>query len=107
MSEVPLSSLNPLLRKAGIRLPGKGISNSHGARPVHLIITTIKWIQGGRLSIQNSLSEGSCEGRQVRRGELLETPAQRLPGLTSHSLTLRPLNFTPQIPDPKPQAGAA
>ena len=56
MSELPLSSLNPLLRKAGIRLPGNGNSNSHGARPVHLIITTIKWIQSGRLSKQNSLS---------------------------------------------------
>jgi len=26
-------------------LPGKGNSNSHGARPVHLIITMIKWIR--------------------------------------------------------------
>ena len=25
-----------------VRLPGKGNSNSHGARPVHLIITMIK-----------------------------------------------------------------
>ena len=28
-----------------VRLPGKGNSNSHGARPVHLIITVIKWIR--------------------------------------------------------------
>jgi len=35
--------------------PGKGNSNSHGARPVHLIITTIKWIRTSRLSIHNSL----------------------------------------------------
>jgi len=27
-----------------------------GARPVHLIITMIKWIRTGRLSIKNSLS---------------------------------------------------
>jgi len=26
-------------RKVDVRLPGKGNSNSHGARPVHLIIT--------------------------------------------------------------------
>ena len=31
-------------------------SNSHGARPVHLIITMIKWIRTSRLSIKNSLS---------------------------------------------------
>ena len=29
---------------------------SHGARPVHLIITMIKWIRTSRLSIKNSLS---------------------------------------------------
>jgi len=39
-----------------VRLPGKGDSNSHGARPVHLIITMIKWIRTSRLSINNSLS---------------------------------------------------
>ena len=43
-------------RKVDVRLPGKGNSNSHGARPVHLIITMIKWIRTSRLSIQNSLS---------------------------------------------------
>ena len=30
-------------RKVDVRLPGKGNSNSHGARPVHPIITMIKW----------------------------------------------------------------
>ena len=43
-------------RKVDVRLPGKGNSNSHGARPVHLIITMIKWIRTSRLSIKNSLS---------------------------------------------------
>jgi len=43
-------------RKVDTRLPGKGNSNSHGARPVHLIITMIKWIRTSRLSIKNSLS---------------------------------------------------
>ena len=42
--------------KADVMLPGKGNSNSHDARPVHLIITMIKWIRTSRLSIKNSLS---------------------------------------------------
>ena len=44
-------------RKVDVRLPGKGNSNSHGARPVHLIITMITWIRTSRLSITNSLSD--------------------------------------------------
>ena len=47
--------------------PGKGHSNSHGARPVHLIITMIKWIRTSRLSINSSLS-----GEQVKAGTPLE-----------------------------------
>ena len=43
-------------RKVDVRLPGKGDSNSHGARPVHLIIPMIKRIRTSRLSIKNSLS---------------------------------------------------
>ena len=42
--------------KVDVRLPRKGNSNSHGARPVHLIITMIKWIRTSRLSIKNYLS---------------------------------------------------
>ena len=45
-------------RKVDARLPGNGKSSSHGARPVHLIITMIKRIRTSRLSIKNSLSEG-------------------------------------------------
>jgi len=44
-------------RKVDVRLPGKGNSKSHDARPVHLVITMIKWIQTSRLSIKNSLSD--------------------------------------------------
>ena len=43
-------------RKGGVRLPGKENTNSHGARPVHLIITTMKWIRTSRLSTENFLS---------------------------------------------------
>jgi len=32
-------------------------SNCHGARPVHLISTIIKWIRTSRLSINNALAE--------------------------------------------------
>jgi len=42
--------------KVDVRLPGKGNSNSQDARPVHLIITMIKWIRTSRLSITKSLS---------------------------------------------------
>jgi len=41
------------LFKVDVRLPGKGNSNSYGARPVHLIITMIKWIRTSRLSIKS------------------------------------------------------
>jgi hypothetical protein len=39
-----------------VRLPGNGNSNSHGARPVHSIISMIKWIWTSRLSIKNSFT---------------------------------------------------
>ena len=41
-------ALSPGVRKVDVRLPGKGNSNPHGARPVHLIITMIKWIRTSR-----------------------------------------------------------
>jgi len=37
-------------------------SSSHGARPVHLIITMIKWIWTSRLSIKNSLCTQGAPG---------------------------------------------
>ena len=40
--------------KVDIRLPGRGNSNAHGARPVHQIISMVKWIRTSRLSIKNS-----------------------------------------------------
>ena len=43
-------------RKVDARLPEKGNSNSHSARPVNLIITMIKWIRTSRLSIDTPLS---------------------------------------------------
>ena len=45
-------------------LPGKENSNSHGAKPVHQIISMIKWIRTGRLSTKNSLSLNVSEAYQ-------------------------------------------
>ena len=42
-------------RRAGVRLPRKWNPNSHGARPVHIITTMIKWSWISRLLIKNSL----------------------------------------------------
>jgi len=59
--------------KVDIRLHGKGNSNSHGARPVHQIISMIKWIRTSRLSIKSSLCRrdpahdgvGGCDRRPL------------------------------------------
>ena len=48
--------MNQIPREVHVKLPGKGNSNSRGARPVHLIITMEKWTLTSRLSINNSLS---------------------------------------------------
>ena len=40
----------------GVRQPGKGNSNSLGARPVNLISPMMKWIRTSSLSIPNFLS---------------------------------------------------
>ena len=54
-------------RKVDVRLPGKGNSNSRGARPVHLIITMMKWIRTSRLSMNNYMSGGVCSGLSLYR----------------------------------------
>jgi hypothetical protein len=43
-------------RKVDVRLPGKENSNSHGARPVHLITRMIELIRTSRLAMKDSLS---------------------------------------------------
>jgi len=57
-------------RKVDVRLSGKGNSNSHGARPVHLIITMMKLMRTSRLSIKKSFSEASGTGLGKRRPDL-------------------------------------
>jgi len=50
------------------------VGDSHGARPVHLIITMIKWIRTSRLPINNSLPSplllGGIRVHGARRGVL-------------------------------------
>jgi len=55
-------------RKVDVRLPGKGNSNSHGARPVHLIIMMIQWVRTSRLSIKNSLRSRAGMSETEDRG---------------------------------------
>ena len=50
-------------RKVDIRLPGKGNPSSHGARPVHQIISMMKWTRTSRLPTKNSRPG---EGRRAR-----------------------------------------
>ena len=61
-------------RKVDARLPGKGNSNSHGARPVRLIITVIKWIRTSRLSIKNSLSLATSASSASSMASASDTP---------------------------------
>jgi len=62
--------------KVVVRLPGKGNSNTHGARPVHQISSMIKWIRTSRLSTKNSLSSrrklSGGRGGKCLAAELME-----------------------------------
>ena len=51
--------------EADIRLPGKGNSNSRGARPVHQIISMMKWIRTSRLPIKYFLSVAGGGSRRT------------------------------------------
>ena len=83
--------------KVGVRLPGKGNSNFHGATPVHSMISMIQWIRTGRLSIKNSLYAGDEDFGPRRPHKIPENQEQRLqarpPPLVLHyvppSLSLR------------------
>jgi len=52
-----------LRREEDVRLPGKGTSHVHSARPVHPIITIIQWIQASGSAIRNRLSRSAQGGR--------------------------------------------
>jgi len=85
--------LEPILvitvtRKVDVRLQGKGNSNSHGARPIYLIITMIKWIRTSRLSIQNYLSKvhHGCMHRAARPRNARVTAHESNSANASHTL---------------------
>ena len=88
-SPLATGNLLPPARKVDVRLLGKGNSNSHGARPVHLIITMIKWIRTSRLSIKNSLSylEEGLEVVLLDRVECLPLHQHHLQKLTRPALS--------------------
>jgi len=70
-----------------VRLPGKGNSNPHGARPVHQIISMIKWIRTSRLSIKNSLSLGGWGPDRRSRGPRRCWPCTRCTRLPPQDLS--------------------
>ena len=75
MPEIPsvdLKRVRPYPRKVDVRLPGRGDLNSHGARPVHLIITMIQWTRTSRLSKKKSLSKAlsSEDSRTFEKSEI-------------------------------------
>ena len=59
-------------RKVDIRLPAKGNANPHGARPVHLVVTMMKWFRTSALLIKNSLATG----QKKRHRNLTSDPCQ-------------------------------
>ena len=87
-----LIPLSPTLIQ-DMRLPGKGNSNSHGARPVHLIITMIKWIRTSRLSIHNSLSKavrGGTRSEDAASSKAFESSRSGPPGRNQHPVSSPP-----------------
>jgi len=83
--------------KVDVRLPEKGNSNSHGARPVHYIISMIKWIRTSRLSVKNSLS------RPPRSWRPLQPESDQAPRWGSARLQLSGANlssFVDACPEP-------
>ena len=93
-----------LARTVDVRLPGKGNSNFHGARPVHLIITMITWIRSSRLSTTNSFSLHLLAGRarDAARQPLEQQPA---PHRSHHHLHVAPLLLF-LLPATSPQSGS-
>ena len=65
--------------KVDTRLPEKRKSKSRGARPVHKIISIIRWIRTSRLSIKNSLVEawGTPRERALPKAPLSQAPSPK------------------------------
>ena len=96
-------------REVDVRLPGKGNSNFHGARPVHLVITVIKWIRAKRFSIKNSFFLGKSGGKEwpkVRESDL-EIEGSKWPRAIICCCRRRSSRFSYKAPPPKGKAEAA
>ena len=83
---------SPCNLKVDVRLPGKGISNSHGARPVHLIITMMKWIRISRLSAKKSLSAKNAPYPSIVRVASEDATYGPRPGWRGSALSKRERN---------------
>ena len=70
--------------KVDVRLPGQGNSNTHGVRPVHQIISMIKWIRTSKLSIKNSLSLCLCWSVHASTLQFAFLPAEETPRRWHH-----------------------
>ena len=76
-------------RKVEIRRPGEGISSSHGARPVYLINTMIKWIRASGLPLTTSISEQVTVDKVMGMG-----PVMGAIGSVPHSLPSYTILYT-------------
>ena len=96
--ELLYNNVVPIDRKVDVRLPGERNSNSYGARPIHLIITMMKWNRTSRLSIKNYLSFPSTPNHCTLNPfqEIGEKFTQAVNGV-AHTPTL-PHSHTPTLP---------
>ena len=92
-------------RKVDIWLPGKGISNSHSARPVHQII----WIRTSRLSIKRFCSQRHSPSGFRMQGSRCRVQVAgcrvQTPVVATHELR-RPLASLGAPPPPRPSPRA-
>ena len=60
-----------------VKLPGRGNSLFYGGRPVHLIITMMKWIQTSWLAIKHYLSVVSLAEKSVMQQDFVDKSLYR------------------------------
>ena len=77
--------------RPSISIAGAAVASA-GARPVHLIITTMKWIQTSRLPIKNSFSASEGGGCGTEAGHEMGSRGKAWSASTPHPIpgTLNP-----------------